>query len=39
MFEWFRRRTSAHLAALSPASILGETASPPFGKYQPLHNI
>ena len=37
MFEWFRRRTSPHLAALSQASILGETASPPCGKYQPLH--
>jgi hypothetical protein len=27
MFEWFGRRTSPHLAALSQASIPGETAS------------
>jgi hypothetical protein len=37
MFEWFRRRTSSHLAALSQAPILGEATSNPCGKYQPLH--
>ena len=37
MFEWFRRRTSPHGAALSQAPILGEAASNPCGKYQPLH--
>ena len=30
MFEWFKRRTSPHLAALSQASILGDT---PEGDY------